>query len=1558
MNLSVDWKVFEYKFSANTRAAFEELAYILFCYEFKQNYGIFRYRNQPYIETQPVDTGDGHKVGFQAKYYDAGTSVASKEAELEAAIEGAWRKYEGLDRLIFYINKEFSASSSKEKEKPEYQVRIEKYGRDRGIEIEWRVQSHLEKMLLLEEFSYVRDRYFNPEPGLDRFYEDIMSRKNSVLRHIHSAIRYGDKEVKVPQNYQKLMDFQESDEQVLILYGDAGTGKSAVIKEFLMEKDEHAKDEIALVFSAGDLDVKDETLFLKDPNYRLKDLFGLYKNEKYRLCVIDSAEKYSTARYPQVFESILHQFLDHGWKVILTIRTFYKDSFCHLLLENYTYSEHEILKLEKNVLSELSTQYQFLLPADAKLQELLCKLFYLNLYLNLRPKAKDAEMNVTLFREEIWSQVIRRNSEQYDNLPAKREAFIEHMVRDMLLHERYTYLIKATDDAKAVEALEASGIIAPYQENREAWMMGHDVYEEIVSNHMFTRRLKYEECSGKMFFDGLGDSLRGRKMYRTWLEMQLADSDNDMLEFLTDILQDEDLGQEWKDETLIALMNSESDEAESVLHILLSQPEDRFFTRILFMLNTACKGGINPGLLELLHKQEETGISRYRFTRPSGPAWKTLLRYIYENRNWIPWSEENIPVVTEALDVWTQAERRGETTRAAGLTALYLRKKIYEETSRKYQLENNAAYKKLDQIILNAAMEIKEELKEIFEEVLREEAFDHRTEYASLIEKAASNVVECGMIGTALPELLAELLSGYWKEQNPENMWETTGLESHFGLKAHLNYYPDSALQTPVYSLLHAAPETGLQFIVDLLNYASECYRDSSRAKRDGDCQEIEIIFSETEKVKQICSERLWKMYRGTMPNPNVLECVLMALEKRLLEVAKNFPEIVIKQHCMFLLKNSNNVAVTATVLSIVEAYPEKLFDISCILLKTKEIFHYDIKRQVYDQSMKPMRGWLPGTEVFKEERRTSDKLEFRKISFEQVIMGYQIKSDGLSKSEFNCRMDTLYEAIDQTTKDSENWNPDYRYAYYRMDLRQYHGEPEIIERENQKYLGLKVCMPDELVELSKNVEKKREQIYGHMELNLWSWARYEKKTENYQKYTKYEDHPENAYVEMQEILKNENHISDFMDLSAAIYTCVVLLRDFNENLSTEELTYCKAVIQVVSTETLVSEKEYAFGDAAKMVVPELTKMISCEDLSADWENPMFLLLGTLLGHGGDWKILPSCVAEILWVQDRQAAWKILFTYVHLYPIYRKNYQKYERKDRLETFLEENKNLIEKDFAEEIEAIDQINTDTLSFNQLLFFHELLNKEDEGNFAFVIRTGQKIWGRIFDKDTKETGVRRNYQQERAYVGWLADYALDLSPDNQSKLVRNLMPCICMKDTFASWIWEMTDCEVQRPRYAAFWNMWKLLQPYIFRAQDTKVIKNYLMANGIRAEKSTSWDSLKHERANFYRMAAVKIGAHPATLYSVSYVLNSIGKDMFSKEGLEWLYTIISSNSHLGKAVLPNNTQYYIEEYMNDLIKREKFTLRTDERRRKKVMAVLNFLVSRGSTMGFLMREEII
>ena len=121
---SVNWTAFNYKYSTNPQHAFESLTYYLFCHEFQQPYGIFRYFNQPHIETNPIHVGDRY-IGFQSKYYADSVTMSSKEQELIGAVKGAVQRYPGITTLYFYISREFSPSSKTDDIMPSYQKKVE-----------------------------------------------------------------------------------------------------------------------------------------------------------------------------------------------------------------------------------------------------------------------------------------------------------------------------------------------------------------------------------------------------------------------------------------------------------------------------------------------------------------------------------------------------------------------------------------------------------------------------------------------------------------------------------------------------------------------------------------------------------------------------------------------------------------------------------------------------------------------------------------------------------------------------------------------------------------------------------------------------------------------------------------------------------------------------------------------------------------------------------------------------------------------------------------------------------------------------------------------------------------------------------------------------------------------------------------------------------------------------------------------------------------------------------------------------------------------------------------
>lgn len=67
LETSVNWKAFKYKYSDNPQKAFENLTYYLFCHEFNQRNGIFRYFSQPHIKTNSIQAGEKF-IGFIQKY--------------------------------------------------------------------------------------------------------------------------------------------------------------------------------------------------------------------------------------------------------------------------------------------------------------------------------------------------------------------------------------------------------------------------------------------------------------------------------------------------------------------------------------------------------------------------------------------------------------------------------------------------------------------------------------------------------------------------------------------------------------------------------------------------------------------------------------------------------------------------------------------------------------------------------------------------------------------------------------------------------------------------------------------------------------------------------------------------------------------------------------------------------------------------------------------------------------------------------------------------------------------------------------------------------------------------------------------------------------------------------------------------------------------------------------------------------------------------------------------------------------------------------------------------
>jgi len=169
----INWKAFEAKFDNREQWAFEQMAYFLFCTELDNHIGVFRYKNQPGSETEPIEK-DGKFYAFQAKFY--GTQISQKKQDIIESIEKVKNKGTRSYVLLLYLNQELS--KNKKGEKPKYQIEIEQAAKNNKIEIDWRVKSHLEYQLSQPKNKWIFDIFFGSN-GLD---PDFF--KNQVEREI------------------------------------------------------------------------------------------------------------------------------------------------------------------------------------------------------------------------------------------------------------------------------------------------------------------------------------------------------------------------------------------------------------------------------------------------------------------------------------------------------------------------------------------------------------------------------------------------------------------------------------------------------------------------------------------------------------------------------------------------------------------------------------------------------------------------------------------------------------------------------------------------------------------------------------------------------------------------------------------------------------------------------------------------------------------------------------------------------------------------------------------------------------------------------------------------------------------------------------------------------------------------------------------------------------------------------------------------------------------------------------------------------------------------------
>ncbi len=555
----INWNKFKAKFNGKEQKSFERLCYLLFCDEFNISKGIFRYKNQTGIETEPIEY-DGKLIGFQAKFYE--TKIGDNKGDIEVSIAKAKSKNQKLNKILFYINQEFSESSKKDKKEPTYKTEIEDYAKSQSIEIEWRVPSHFEAQLALEKNRTLAQHFFSLDKGVIDSISELTQHTESILTPIHSKIKFKDIEIKIDRS-QVIENLKASlsESSLVILSGVGGVGKTAVIKDSYGLINQGIP---FFVFKAIEFNIPNiNQLFTNYGHFTLSDFIKEHQGIEEKYMVIDSAEKLSDVEHQEVFQEFLSALLGSKWKIIFTTRYSYLDDLKFQCVEFYrvNFKSLNINNLTIEELTELSEKYKFNLPDSERLLELIQNPFYLNEYLQSYEGLGNT-ISFSDFKDILWNKRISNTAYRKNNIHIKREeCFLK------IAHKRATdghFFVKADDcNGDVLQNLESDEIIE-YDSTAGGYFITQDIYEEWALDKIIERSFSRSQ-NYQLFFQDIGSSLPIRRAFRNWLSEKLISNKEEVKSLVETTIIDAQIEDYWKDEIYISLLLSDNAQSIAVI---------------------------------------------------------------------------------------------------------------------------------------------------------------------------------------------------------------------------------------------------------------------------------------------------------------------------------------------------------------------------------------------------------------------------------------------------------------------------------------------------------------------------------------------------------------------------------------------------------------------------------------------------------------------------------------------------------------------------------------------------------------------------------------------------------------------------------------------------------------------------------------------------------------------------------------------------------------------------------------------------------------------------------
>lgn len=1568
--IKTDWEIFKAKFSENPRDAFEWMCYLLFCNEFKAKTGIFRYKNQSAIETNPISS-NGVNVGWQAKFYE--TALSSHKNDILETITKAKRDYPDLNKIIFYTNSEWGQNKGKE---PQGKLDAEKKAKDNNLDIEWRCCSYFESPFVVDDCSRITSYFFTQSDNLFGLLNSFESHTGAILDDIETAITFGDKDVSINRS-DLISEVEESGTSALIISGEGGTGKTALIKGLYEGK---GKNDAFYVHKATEFTVSSLNEFLS--GVFLKDYIEAHEGADNKIVVIDSAEHLLALENTDPIKEYLSNLIKTGWKVWFTTRNTYLDDLIFQLYEVYkiSFKSIHIEKLDEDTLFELAKKHDFIIPDDKKFKALILTPFYLREYLKHYQENKGA--SYFEFKESLWPRVIAKRSPQ-------REQFFISLAKYRANTGKFFVIPESSyANERVEEALVTEGIIS-YEPNR-GYFITHDIYEEWALEKFVEGSFLSSE-NAEIFFDIIRQSLPIRRVFRRWLSEKLSAENEEVSHLIVETLCSRNIDKLWKDEVLVSMLLSDySDYFFNISKKLLLENDLSLLKRICLLIRIGCKE-IDNSLFDGLGVRTPDILSMdYLITRPKGTGWNSLIKFIFNNIENI--SVDNLNFALPVLYDWNSNNKSGDTTKYASLIALSFYRYVIEED---IHIRDDGFSKNLILTILYGVSEVKSELEAIIDDVILNNWKRHNDPY-QLFSEFILTKMECFNAAMEIPEKVIALAKCYWKYEQPENHdYYRSRLEINheFGVEnRHQDYYPASAYQTPIYALLKTDLESALNFITDLINYSTNKYTGSGLDK--GQVETAILFLGNGKTISLPISNRLWCMYRGTQVNPDLLESILMSLERFFLERGKRTKSETLEYYLNYILARAESSALVAVVASIVCAFHEKTFNVAKILFRTKEFFFYDTARMRLDQTHKSQLtslnsfGFNRMNELHENERVKACDEKHRKLTLEDIALQYQFfRTEDTSEEESEKRLQDVWDILDihykeLPDKEQENHrDKTWRLYLARIDKRKM--SPEAKQVKNGIAIEFNPEIDPELRKYSEAAQAEATKPFKHSSLDIWADSRLYNRS-NYKKYDSYENDPLLALNEAKEIWKqlhNENMTEELQFFRALpSYVCAVLLRDFKEKLGSDELEFCREVIFEYASIVDNDDYMHQIGDGlvpALFVLPKLIEHFPDERLNIKFTLIKALMRSdsiTIMGIDRINSVVIQAVQH-LWKDEPEFMKSLYIGYL----VIAQKYRDVQGRLREEAYKQHKHEIDQNDLEQELfkeleEIVKSLEDETISESAVDSIERIdrdilitafqlvpLDSNCMESVPFIEEIVRIISQQLLSRNREE---RIDYTDKQEFSKHYAHFILHLENDKKDIFLKYFTDDFILNEGMADLLNEFVSAEDSLNMPESFWYVWNRFKDHIVESINSKgwrydkerIIKSFLFAGTSWKDDAMAWHTFSPENKVFFSDLSGKIGGESSFIYSLSKLLCGMGSE-FLDDGIYWFSNAIKTFDIDLSQDKSGNTLFCLEKYMRRYLFKNHDKVRQTPRLKAQAMIVLDFLVEQYSITGYLLREDV-